>query len=220
MNPLSGSKNAKENTLMRIQDSQTREVAVSAASPHESSDLGAFFDAHIQREFADYDVNATLKTMVPEPYVYGVPTMTGGFGGEGVRRFYSEHFVNQIPKDAKVTPISRTIGKDQVVDEIVVSFTHDTQWDYLLPGIPPTGKRVELPHVVVMKFENGKIAHEHVWWDQASLLVQVGLLDPSNLPVAGVEQARKLLRIVEGQEDYLGTLMNAPYCPFPRRRHQ
>ena len=67
---------------------------------------------------------------------------------------------------------------------------HDTEWDYLLPGIPPTGKRVELPHVVVMKFENGKVAHEHIWWDQASLLVQVGLLDQANLPVAGVEQAR------------------------------
>jgi carboxymethylenebutenolidase len=103
--------------------------------------------------------------------------------------------MNQIPKDAKVTPISRSVGKDQVVDELIVSFTYDTQWDYLLPGIPPTGKRVELLHVVVMKFENGKVAHEHVWWDQASLLVQVGLLDPANLPVAGVEQARRLLRV-------------------------
>jgi carboxymethylenebutenolidase len=96
--------------------------------------------------------------MVPEPYVQCVPAVTGGFGGDGVRRFYSEHFVNQIPKDAKVTPISRTIGKDQVVDEFIISFTHDAQWDYMLPGIPPTGKRVEIPHVVVMKFENGKVA--------------------------------------------------------------
>ena len=127
--------------------------------------------------------------------------MTGGFGGEGARRFYSEHFINQIPKDANVTPISRTVGKNQVVDEIIVSFTHHTGWDFLLPGIPPTGKRVELPAVVVMKFENGKIAHEHVWWDQASVLVQIGLLDPKNLPVAGVEQARKLLRVAEGRED-------------------
>src|SRR4029077_9571069 len=120
-------------------------------------------------------------------------------GAQGVRRFYSEHFINQIPKDAKVTPISRTIGKDQVVDELIVSFTHDTQWDYLLPGIPHTGKHVELPHVVVMKFENGKVAHEHIWWDQASLLVQVGLLDPTNLPVAGLKQARELLRAAEGR---------------------
>src|SRR5262245_36741853 len=141
-----------------------------------------------------------METMVAEPYVYCVPVMTGG-GGQGVRCFYSEHFVNQIPKDAKVTPISRTVGTDQLVDEFVVSFTHDTQWDYLLPGIPPTGKRVELPHVLVMKFENGKIAHEQFYWDQASLLVQVGLLDPATLPVVGVEQARRLLRVAGRNED-------------------
>ena len=141
----------------------------------EVPDLGALFDGHIAREFADHDVNASMETMIPEPYVACFPIMTGGIGGPGVRKFYSEHFINQIPKDAIVTPISRTVGKDQVVDEFILSFTHDTQWDYLLPGIPPTGRHVELPHVVVMKFENGKVAHEHVWWDQASLLVQVGL---------------------------------------------
>jgi carboxymethylenebutenolidase len=186
---------------MKIQDSQTAEMPTPAANPKEPIDLGALFDGHIAREFADFDVDATMETMIPEPYVYCVPVMTGGFGGEGVRRFYSEHFINQIPKDAKVTPISRTIGKDQVVDELIVSFTHNTQWDYLLPGIPPTGKKVELPHVVVMKFENGKVAHEHVWWDQASLLVQVGLLDPRKLPVVGVEQARNLLRVARANGD-------------------
>ena len=175
---------------------------MSAANPNEFPNLGEIFDLHIEREFADQDVDATMKTMVPEPYVHCVPIMTGGFGGQAVRRFYSEHFVNQIPKDATVIPISRTIGKDQVVDELIVSFTHDTQWDYLLPGIPPTGKHVELPHVVVMKFENGKVVHEHIWWDQASLLVQVGLLDPANLPVAGGEQAKELLRITQGKETH------------------
>ena len=175
--------------------------ASSGAKPKEFLDLGALFDGHIEREFADHDVNATMETMIPEPYVHCVPTLTGGVGGKGVRHFYSEHFINQIPKDAKVTPISRTIGKDQVVDEFILSFTHDTRWDYLLPGIAPTGKRVDLPHVVVMKFENRKVAHEHIWWDQASLLVQVGLLDPANLPVAGVEQARQLLRVAQGQGD-------------------
>jgi len=90
-----------------------------------------------------------------------------------------------------------------VVDEFILSFTHDTQWDYLLPGIPPTGKRVELPHVLVMKFEDGKVAHEHLWWDQASLLVQVGLLDPGNLPVVGIEQARRLLRVAKGHDEQL-----------------
>ena len=188
---------------MTIQNSKKTVVPIAVASPGEFPDLGALCDGHIAREFADLDVDATMETMVPEPYVHCVPIMTGGFGGQEVCRFYSEHFINQIPKDAKVTPISRTVGKDQVVDEFILSFTHDTQWDYLLPGIPPTGKRVELAHVLVMKFENGKVAHEHVWWDQASLLVQVGLLDPAKLPVVGIEQARTLLRVAAKQENQI-----------------
>src|SRR5215475_11537132 len=170
----------------------TNELATKKQKAWETSELGDLFDGHIVREFVDQDVDATMETMIAEPYVHCVPVMTGGIGGQAVRRFYSEHFVNQIPKDVAVAPISRTVGKDSVVDELIVSFTHDRQWDYLLPGVPPTGKYVELPHVVVMKFENGKVAHEHIYWDQASLLVQVGLLDPAKLPVAGVEQADKL----------------------------
>jgi carboxymethylenebutenolidase len=183
---------------MKKQNSVTGTSAVNQRNSNDRPDLGALFDGHITREFADQDVDATMGTMVPEPYVQCVPTMTGGFGGHSVRYFYSKHFVNQIPKDAKVTPISRTIGKDQVVDELIVSFTHDAQWDYILPGIPPTGKRVEIPHVVVMKFENGKVAHEHIYWDQASVLVQLGLLDRVNLPVTGAEQARSLVSVAQG----------------------
>ncbi|MER5175073.1 MAG: dienelactone hydrolase family protein, partial [Candidatus Nitrosocosmicus sp.] len=90
-----------------------------------------------------------------------------------------------MPKDIKITQISRTIGKDQVVDELLLRFTHDKEIDYMLPGISPTGKYVEIPHVVVMKFENNKIAHEHIYWDQASVLVQIGLLNQKNIPVTG-----------------------------------
>ena len=183
---------------MKTQNAPRKESSTSATNSN--SDLGSLFDGHIASEFADLDVDAKMETMVAEPYVHCIASLAGGFGGQEVRRFYANHFINQIPKDAKVTPISRTVGKDQVVDEIIVSFTHDTQWDYLLPGIPPTGKRVELPHVVIMKFENGKVAHEHVWWDQASLLVQVGLLDPANLPVVGIEQAKKLLELAKRRE--------------------
>src|SRR5215472_5438172 len=187
----------------------------SMPTPRRFSSLDAIFDEHIQREFADRDVDATMETMVPEPYVHCVPIMTGGYGREEVRRFYSEHFVNQIPKDATVTPISRTIGKNQVVDELIVSFTHDTQWDYILPGIPPTGKRVEIPHIVVMRFENGKVAHEHIWWDQASVLVQVGLLDPAKLPIAGVNQARELMRVAPEHENQSSTSTNHFSFPAP-----
>ena len=183
---------------MKIQEFAKAELPMSAAKAQESPDLSALFDGHVAREFADQDVDATMETMIPEPYVYCVPVMTGGVGGRRVRRFYSEHFINQIPKDVKVTPISKTIGRGQIVIEFILSFTHDTQWDYLLPGILPTGKRVELPHVAVMGFENEKVARERLYWDQASLLVQVGLLDPTNLPVAGAEQGRELLRVARG----------------------
>jgi len=185
---------------MKIQAFAPAEMPLSAGQARELPDLSELFDGHVEREFVDRDVDATMETMVPEPYVHCIPVMTGGVGGENVRRFYSEHFINEIPEDVKVTPISRTLGKDQIVAEFVLSFTHDTQWDYLLPGIPPTGKRVELPHVVVMKFENGRVAHERLYWDQASLLVQVGLLDPGNLPVVGIEQARRLLRVTAESE--------------------
>src|SRR5262245_66138906 len=109
--------------LMKIQNKPRGERSMSAAN----SDLGALFDAHIAREFADFDVDATMETMAAEPYVHCVATLAGGFGAREVRRFYSEHFINQIPKDATLTPISRTIGKNQVVDELIVSFTHNTQ---------------------------------------------------------------------------------------------
>lgn len=154
--------------------------------------LGAVFDAHVRYEFEDKDLDATMRTMVAEPYVYHLPTMTGGDGGAGLRRFYGDYFIGRWPADTKVSRVSRTVGADQVVDELILSFTHDVRLDFMLPGIPPTGKRVELPTVVVMKFTGARIEHEHIYWDQGSLLAQIGLLDPNVLPVVGVEQARRL----------------------------
>jgi carboxymethylenebutenolidase len=121
--------------------------------------------------------------------------LTGGIGFDGVLNFYKNHFVGKMPNDTKIIRISRTIGKDQVVDELILSFTHDIEIKSMLPGIPPTGKYVELPHVVVMKFKGNKILHEHIYWDQASLLVQIGLIDSKSLPVTGIEQARNLLKL-------------------------
>lgn len=158
-------------------------------------DLGEIFDKHVSHEFVDHDVDATMKTMVKEPIVHHVPLLTGGVGFDNVYNFYKNDFVGKMPADTKITSISRTVGKDQVVDELILSFTHDIEIKAMLPGIPPTGKYVELPHVVVMKFEGNKILHEHIYWDQASLLAQIGLLDSKNLPVTGIEQARSLLKL-------------------------
>ena len=140
-----------------------------------------------------------MKTMVREPYVHDVPMMTGGIGYDSVYNFYKNHFVGKMPDDTKIVHLSRTVGKDQVVDELILKFTHSREIDYLLPGIAPTGKYVELPHVVVMKFVANKIAHEHIYWDQASLLAQIGLLDANNLPVKGIEQSRRLQELVSNK---------------------
>ncbi len=136
---------------------------------------------------------ATMGTMVAEPYVNHIPTMTGGVGYRDLLRFYANHFIPKTPKDTKLIPISRTIGADRVVDEMLFCFTHDIEIDWMLPGVPPTGKYVEIPLVAIVRFRGDKLYNEHIYWDQASVLVQIGLLDPALLPVAGVATAKKLV---------------------------
>ncbi len=155
-------------------------------------DLVAVWEAHCRYEFETYDVDATMTTMVAEPYVNNVPTMMGGVGHDEVKRFYAHHFVGHNPPDTMVVPVSRTVGADSIVDELIFCFTHTTQMDWMLPGIAPTGRRVEVPLVAIVKFHDGKIANEHIYWDQASVLVQIGKLDPQNLPVAGIDTAHKV----------------------------
>ncbi|SCK24763.1 carboxymethylenebutenolidase [Variovorax sp. HW608] len=156
-------------------------------------DLSALWDKHCEYEFATRDVDATMATMVPEPYVNHIPTMTGGVGHTMLARFYRHHFVDANPPDTTLIPLSRTIGASQIVDELLFCFTHTCEIDWMLPGIPPTGRRVEIPLVAIVKFRGDKLYHEHIYWDQASVLVQIGKLNPEGLPVAGVETARKLL---------------------------
>ncbi len=156
-------------------------------------DLEALWDNHTACEFGARDVAATMRTMVAEPYVNHIPTMTGGVGRRDLARFYAHHFIPKCPADLKLVPVSRTVGPDRLVDEMVVSFTHDIEIDWMLPGIPPTGRRVEVPLVAIVGFRGDKLFHEHIFWDQASVLVQIGLLDPKGLPVAGSEAAKKLL---------------------------
>jgi carboxymethylenebutenolidase len=151
------------------------------------------WEEHLKHEFETRNTEDTLKTMVEDAYVNHIPVMTGGVGREELREFYSQRFIPQMPPDTEMTQISRTIGDDRLVDEMVFKFTHTIAMDWMLPGIAPTGKQVEVPLVVIVHFRDGKLAHEHIYWDQASVLVQLGLLDPSKLPVAGVESARKAL---------------------------
>jgi len=156
-------------------------------------DLNALWERHCELEFSAHDAAQTMTTMVAQPYVNHVPTMTGGVGQEALHHFYATHFIPKLPADTKLIPVSRTIGDNRIVDELIFCFTHDREIDFLLPGVAPTHKYVEVPLVAIVTFEGDKIANEHIYWDQASVLVQIGLLDPMGLPVAGVETARKVL---------------------------
>lgn len=155
--------------------------------------MAALFEQHVGAE-VEGDLDTTMATMSDDPHVNHVPTMAGGVGLEGVRAFYRDHLIGKFfPTDMEMTSVSRTIGEDQVVDELFVRFTHTMEMDWLLPGVPPTGKVVEMAVAVIVGFQDGRISHEHIYWDQASVLVQVGLLDPAGLPVTGAESARKVL---------------------------
>jgi len=174
------------------EDRDQRE-AMSAARTPEQERLNGTWEEHVRDEFVTRDPDATLKIMVPDAYVNHVPVMTGGVGREELREFYSRHFIPKMPPDTEIVPVSRTIGTDQLVDEMIVRFTHTLEMDWMLPGVAPTGRRVEIPLVAIVQFRDGKLAHEHIYWDQASVLVQLGLLEPSKLPVAGAESAGKVL---------------------------
>src|SRR5437879_7344704 len=155
--------------------------------------LDQVWENHVRYEFSTRNTEDTLATMVEDAYVNHIPVLTGGVGKNELRDFYSKRFIPQMPPDTEMTPVSRTIGTDQLVDEMVFKFTHTIQMDWMLPGLAPTGKRVEVPLVAIVRFRDGKLAHEHIYWDQASVLVQLGLLDADKLPVTGVESARKAL---------------------------
>ena len=151
------------------------------------------FQQHVNAELKG-DIETTMATMSDHPHLTNVPLLTGGVGREGVRDFYFNHLVGKFfPPDVEMINVSRTIGEDQIVDELVIRFTHTTVIDWMLPGVLPTGRKVEVAFAVIVKFEGGKIAHEHIYWDQAGVLVQLGLIDPAGLPVSGAESARKVL---------------------------
>ncbi len=155
-------------------------------------DLSSLWEEHTAHEFSTRDTEATLATMVEDAYVNHIPVLTGGHGKAALREFYSKEFIPMMPPDTTLEPISRTVGTDQLVDEMIFSFTHTMEMPWMLPGVPPTGKRVEIPLVAIVKFRDGKLAHEHIYWDQASVLKQIGLITDPSLPVRGVETAQKV----------------------------
>ena len=155
-------------------------------------DLTRLWEEHTKHEFATRDTESTLDTMVEDAYVNHVPVLTGGVGKSALREFYSKDFIPRMPPDTTLTPVSRTVGEDQLVDEMIFSFTHTQEMPWILPGVPPTNRRVEVALVAIVRFREGKVAHEHIYWDQASVLKQIGLLNDPALPVFGAESAEKV----------------------------
>jgi carboxymethylenebutenolidase len=155
--------------------------------------LNDLWEEHLRTEFSLHSADEAIATMAPNPLVNQVPVMIGGDGREELHEFYAKYFLPQIPPDTEMVPVSRTIGQGRLVEEMVFRFTHTIPMDWMLPGVPPTGKRAEVAMLIVVQFEGDKMAHEHLYWDQASVLVQLGLLQPAGLPVVGADGARSVL---------------------------
>lgn len=151
--------------------------------------LGKFFTHNLGPTMSTYTTHKS-------PHVTYMPTLTGGIGTEELQEFYSEYFGN--PKSLKLTLISRTIGADRIVDEIHVRFKHTQEMPWILPGVPPTQKAVRILVVSIVTLRGGKLFHEHVYWDQASVLVQIGALDPNVVPETARKIGIKKLPIVDG----------------------
>ncbi|WP_226900192.1 nuclear transport factor 2 family protein [Nonomuraea phyllanthi] len=135
------------------------------------------WEAHTSAEFETRDVEATMRTMTDNPTVMHVPTGMGGTGYTGVRDFYRQWFVGRNAADMSIESLSRTVGDGTIVDEMLITFTHDIEIPWILPSVPPTGRQVCVPVIAIVGFEGTAVASERIYWDQAAVLAQVGLLD-------------------------------------------
>ncbi|MDZ7734192.1 MAG: ester cyclase [Acidimicrobiia bacterium] len=150
------------------------------------------WEAHQRAEFELKDADAAIDTMTAEPSLVHVPIGAGAFGREALRRFYAEVFIPQLPDDIEPQVVTRTVTGDRLIEEFVLRYTHTVRMDWATPGVPPTGQRVAVPHVAVIDFHEGLIAAERIWWDQATLLAQLGIL-PDGFPVLAARQADRVL---------------------------
>jgi carboxymethylenebutenolidase len=150
------------------------------------------WDQHTKAEFIDTDVEATMATMTADPTVIHVATSVGARGRDSVRAFYRDYFIGHQASDMALQPTSRTVTTESLVDEMTISFTHDAVIPWILPGLEPTGRRVTVPIVVVIAMRDGLVDNEHIYWDQATVLAQLALIETRGLPVIGAGQAEAL----------------------------
>ena len=150
------------------------------------------WEAHTAAEFAHKDADEAIATMTDNPVLVHVPVGTGASGKEPLRRFYRDVFIPNMPPDVELELLTRTVGRERVIDEFIMHMTHSVRMDWFVPGVEATGRRLAVPTVGIIAFEGDKISSEHIYWDQATVLVQLGLLDDS-LPVLGANQPDRLL---------------------------
>ena len=135
---------------------------MTATSAAPASDPAALFQAHMQAEL-NADLESTMATMVDDPHLLNLASGTGGQGADGVREFYATRLIGQFfPPDVEFIPISRTVDGERLVDELVIRFTHTQPIGHLLPGVPATGRPVEMALVVIVGVRQGKVAYEHI----------------------------------------------------------
>ena len=183
---------------IRRRANRIRRAVRAETGPAPRAERSRAWDAHVAAEFRAHDLAATMRTMIRDPHVLHVPTLEGGRGGRGVRRYYATRFLPRLPGDLRLRPISRTIDDHRLVDEFVMEFTHDRPLDFIFPGLPPTGRRVALPTVAIVGMRGDRLASEHIYWDQASALAQIGRLPRRGLPIFGAEEARRLTDYASG----------------------
>ena len=150
------------------------------------------WEAHTAAEFEHKDADAAIATMTEHPVLVHVPVGTGATGREALRKFYREIFIPQMPPDAELQLLTRSVGQNRLIDEFILHFTHTVRMDWFAPEIEPTGHRLTVPHVAIIAFEAGLISSEHIYWDQATVLMQLGLIG-DDLPALGAGQADRLL---------------------------
>jgi carboxymethylenebutenolidase len=154
----------------------------------------ATWQQHTHAEFVLKDADAALATMTENPYVFLISSGTGRVGRAAVHEFYSNHFLPNLPADLELISLSQTVGVNRIAEEMVMRFTHSIDMDWLLPGLRPTHRRAEFALAAIVEFDAGKVAHEHLYWDQATLLSQMGVLDHP-IAAAGVGSAAQLLKL-------------------------
>ncbi|MFG2947896.1 nuclear transport factor 2 family protein [Streptomyces adustus] len=160
----------------------------------DQEDMVALWEQHTAYEFVVKDADLAVTTMVEDASVMHLPTMSGGFGKDHLRGYYRDVFIPGIPRNTLTETVDRSVGGDFLVEEIIMRMTHDQEVPFLLPGLAPTGRTVEVPLVVIVKFRDGLMESERLYWDQAAVLTQIGLLAAKGLPMADFTEVARFLR--------------------------